>query len=86
MKETHYIVKTPGYPLSKFWCELPKTKYFPTLERAEKWIDKQIKDAEKYSDHYGLQPEEIQAIKFEAHRKLSFVRPIAFEVEVPEYL
>jgi hypothetical protein len=84
MKETHYIVRTPKHQL-----DCSKTKYFSSLKKATAFIEKEKTVIQKwYSTACWCDEtdEEYQYLKSEAFRKFAEVKPIAFEVDVPEYI
>ena len=73
MKQTHYLVKTPG--------ECTQTKHFVTLKGAQKFIEK---DLEAFYEWYD--DEEEGGEREEALRLIKMMKPVPFEVDVPEYI
>jgi hypothetical protein len=83
VKEIHYVVRTPKHQL-----DCSKTKYFSSLKKAEQFISKEVAVIQKWysnSSWTDLQDTQKQHLKSEAFRKFALVKPIPFEVEIPEY-
>ena len=84
MKQTHYLIKIPGHKL-----EAGKTKYFSSLKNAQKFIDKEMQTINKWYKVGGLADsgdEESKALIAKTHALFQQVKPIPFEVDVPEYI
>ena len=84
MKETHYFVKIPKHKLDS-----GKTKYFSTLKSAQKFIDKEMQTINKWYKVGGLADrgdEESKAVIAKTHDMFQQVKPVPFEVDVPEYI
>ena len=73
MKQTHYLVKTPG--------ECTRTKHFVTLKGAQKFIENEL---DQFQDWYKWH-EDVEE-KENALRLMSMMKPVPFEVDVPEYI
>lgn len=83
-KETHYLVKLPKHQL-----EASKTKHFSTLKNAQKFIEKEMQTINKWYKVGGLADkgdEESKALIAKVHDVFQQVKPVPFEVFVPEYL
>ncbi len=84
MKEIHYLVKIPKHKL-----EAGKTKHFTTFKNAQKFIDKEMQTINKWYRVGGLadrRDEESKAVIEHTHKLFSQVKPVPFEVDVPEYI
>jgi hypothetical protein len=84
MKETHYLVKIPKHKL-----EAGKTKHFSSLKNAQKFIDKEIQTINKWYRVGGLADngdEQSRVLIAKTHNLFNQVKPIPFEVDVPEYV
>jgi hypothetical protein len=84
MKQTHYLVKIPKHKL-----DAGKTKHFSTLKNAQKFIDKEMKTINKWYCVGGIVDngdEESRLLIEKTLQLFSQVKPVPFEVDVPEYI
>lgn len=84
MKEIHYLVKIPKHKLDS-----GKTKHFSTFKNAQKFIDKEMQTINKWYREGGLADsgdQESKALIQKTHQLFSQVKPVPFEVDVPDYV
>ena len=73
MKQTHYLVKTAG--------SCPTIKHFVTLKGAQKFIERELDQFQDwYKWHKNVEEKE------DALRLMNMMKPVPFEVDVPEYI
>jgi len=69
--------------------EAHEAKHFSTLKSAQKFIDKEMQTINKWYKVGGLADrgdEESKAVIAKTHDMFQQVKPVPFEVDVPEYI